>query len=88
MMAQQNQPYNYGYVQQNSDVNTKLPKEVEMAEKESEKKSQKVSTEHDQKTSLAQKPTDESNVQLDSKFMPMYYAPMASPYMNQFVQMP
>jgi len=46
----------------------------------------KVSTkEHDQKTNLAQKPTDESNVQLDSKFMPMYYAPMASPYMNQFV---
>lgn len=84
MMAQVNQPYNYQYVQSKSDVNTKLPKEVELAEKELEKKSKQVSKEHDQKkTNLAQKPTDESNVQLDSKYMPMYYAPMASPYMNQ-----
>ena len=70
---------------QNSDVKTKLPKEVEIAEKESEKKSQKFSTEHDQKTSLAQKLTDKSNVQLDSKFMPMYYTPMASRFMNKFI---
>jgi len=45
-------------------VNTKLPKEVENAEKDLEKKSKKVSKDkdHEQKTNLAQKPTDESNV--------------------------
>jgi len=44
-------------------VNTKLPKEVENAEKDLEKKSKKVSKDKkEQKTNLAQKPTDESNV--------------------------
>ena len=51
-------------MQSNSDVNTKLPKDVEaLAEKEShsEKKStEKVSKDKkDQKTNLAQKPSDD-----------------------------